>query len=97
MTKEVALVLQKIHKRADSVSDVINQVAAASEEQSTNAEEISRNIEGINNYTQQFATGIQQIAGAVEDLNRLTVNLKDLVGKFNLGNGETHYAVRTVL
>jgi methyl-accepting chemotaxis protein len=94
LTKEVAGVLQDILNGAESVSDVINQVAAASEEQSTTAEEISRNIEGINNVTQQSASGIQQIAGAAEDLNKLTVNLQDLIGRFNFGNGETHYAVR---
>jgi methyl-accepting chemotaxis protein len=85
LTKEVADVLQEILKGSQNVSDVINQVAAAGEQQSATAEEISRNIEGINNVTQQSASGIQQIAGAAEDLNRLTVNLQDLVGKFNLG------------
>jgi methyl-accepting chemotaxis protein len=65
---------------------MINQVAAASEEQSGAAEQISKNIESINNVTQESAMGVQQIARASEDLTKLTTNLQDLVSRFKLGN-----------
>jgi methyl-accepting chemotaxis protein len=68
------------------VLDIIAQVAAASEEQSTTAEEISRNIEAISSLAQESASGTQQIAKAAEDLTRLTLNLEGLIDKFQLGD-----------
>ena len=87
--------LKEIINGAESVVDLVNQVAAASEEQSSTAEEISKNIESINNVTNESAGGIQQIAQASEDLNRLTINLQDLVAKFKLDDKNSRLAVRT--
>jgi ABC-type transporter Mla subunit MlaD len=41
-------------------------------------------MEGISAVTQQSASGTEQIARAAEDLNRLTVNLQDLISRFKL-------------
>ncbi|MCU7493434.1 MAG: methyl-accepting chemotaxis protein [Ignavibacteria bacterium] len=84
LTEEVAEVLSEILKGAQKTTDVVLQVAAASEEQSSAAEQISKNIEGISSVTQQSAAGTEQIARAAEDLNRLTVNLQELVSRFKL-------------
>lgn len=78
--------LEEIIKGTQQVVDMITQVAAASEEQSSAAEQISKNVEGINNVARESAQGIQQIARASEDLGRLTVNLQEMIGKFNIGN-----------
>ena len=86
--KELALKaggsIEDIIKGAEKVSDIITQVAAASEEQSSASEEIGKNIDSINHVTQETAGGIQQIAQASEDLSRLTVNLQELIAKFKL-------------
>ena len=76
--------LTMIIPSTDKVVDVISQVAAASEEQSSTAEEISKNIEGISSVASESAQGIQQIAQAADDLNRLTDNLEHLLGKFKV-------------
>jgi methyl-accepting chemotaxis protein len=86
LTQEVDLVLNNILKETTNVSDVINQVAAASEEQSSSAEQISKNIESINSVTHESASGVEQIAHAAEDLSRLTLNLKNLIEKFHLND-----------
>lgn len=86
--------LTKIIEGADNVVDIISQVAAASEEQSTSAEQISKNIESISSVTQQSASGIQQIAHAAEDLNKLTFNLQELVSQFKVTGNERSYSVR---
>ncbi len=78
--------LTKIIKGSADVVDMVTQVAAASEEQSSAAEQISKNIDGINNVTQETAQGIQQIARASEDLSNLTVRLQDIVAKFKINN-----------
>ena len=76
--------LREIIDGADHVVDIISQVAAASEEQSSAAEQISKNIESINSVTQESANGVHQIANSAEDLNKLTTNLQELVSKFNI-------------
>ncbi|MHB8929158.1 MAG: methyl-accepting chemotaxis protein [Melioribacteraceae bacterium] len=76
--------LKEIISGSDEVVNIVTQVAAASEEQSATAEEISKNIEAISNVTQESASGVQQIARAAEDLNRLTVNLQELISRFKI-------------
>lgn len=89
--------LNEIIKGASETGDMVNQVAAASEEQSSAAEQISKNIEAISSVTQQSAAGTQQIARAAEDLNKLTENLQNLVNRFKYDNKETEksYSIRT--
>jgi methyl-accepting chemotaxis protein len=86
--------LKQIIVGADKVVDIVTQVAAASEEQSSASEQIGKNIESISSVTQESASGIQQIANASEDLNRLTINLQTLISKFKLDDKETGFAVR---
>jgi len=88
--------LQEIIHGAELVVDIVTQVAAASEEQSSAAEQISKNIESISSVTQESASGIQQIAHASEDLNRLTLNLQELIAQFKVDEttGKGNLAVR---
>ncbi|MBW7842621.1 MAG: methyl-accepting chemotaxis protein, partial [Ignavibacterium sp.] len=86
--------LKDIINGAEQVVDIVSQVAAASEEQSSAAEQISKNIESISSVTQQSASGLQQIAHASEDLNRLTLNLQELIAQFKVDNSTSHFAVR---
>ncbi|MGE5680548.1 MAG: methyl-accepting chemotaxis protein [Bacillota bacterium] len=78
--------LSEIIKGTEKVNEIISQVAKASEQQAVSSEEISKNIEAITTVTQQTSAGIQQIARSAEDLGKLTLNLKDLVGRFHTGN-----------
>jgi methyl-accepting chemotaxis protein len=76
--------LAEIIKGTEKVSDIVSQVAAASEEQSSASEQISKNIEAISSVTQESTAGIQQIARAAEDLNHLTNNLETIIAKFKI-------------
>jgi methyl-accepting chemotaxis protein len=71
---------------SQKVTDMVAQIAVASEEQSSSSEQISRNVEAISKVTGETAQGTQQIAHAAEDLNRLTANLERLIMRFTLGN-----------
>lgn len=82
LNDELGDVLSIILAGAENVSMQINQVAAASEEQSATAEQVSSNVESINNVANESAAVVQQIASASEDLNRLTENLQNLVSAF---------------
>jgi len=85
--------LRDIILGADKVVDIITQVAAASEEQSSTSEEISKSIEAISAVTKESTSGIQQIARAAENLNNLTSVIEQLVGEFKIiqPNGSTEY------
>ncbi|HVN47706.1 MAG TPA: methyl-accepting chemotaxis protein, partial [Bacteroidota bacterium] len=83
--------LKEIVDISQRVTDMVNQIAAASEEQSSASEQISKNVEAISAVTNQTATGTQQIAHAAEDLNRLTENLTQIVGRFKLSNSGQSY------
>lgn len=87
--------LEEIIHSTNKVADIITQVAAASEEQSSASEQISKNIEGISSVTNESASGIQQIAQATEDLSRLTVNLQNLIGKFKIGEKQSVDTMRS--
>ena len=78
--------LKQIIEGADKVVDVVTLVAAASEEQSSTSEQISKNIEMISNVNEESAAGISQISKAAEDLDKLTVNLQELILKFKIDN-----------
>jgi methyl-accepting chemotaxis protein len=76
--------LKEIVGVSQKVTDMVTQIAAASEEQSSASEQISKNVEGISKVTGETAQGTQQIARAAEDLNRLTENLQNLIGQFTV-------------
>jgi len=82
--------LKEIISGADKVVDIITQVAASSEEQSTTSELINNSIEGISNISKQTSEGIHQIAKATEGLNNLTSDLEKLVINFNVGKAGNH-------
>ncbi len=88
--------LRGIISASNKVVDDVNQVAGASEEQSSAAEQISKNIEAISNVTNESTSGIQQVAKSAEDLNKLTDNLQNLISRFiiNLNEEEEHYSIR---
>ena len=75
---------------SQKVTDMVTQIAAASEEQSSASEQISKNVEAINRVTNESATATKQIAIAAEDLSRLTENLQQLITRFKLsGDGQS--------
>ena len=75
--KDIVAMVQKL-------TDMVAQIAAASEEQSSASEQISKNVEAISSVTNQTASATQQIARAAEDLNHLTENLQANMDKFTL-------------
>ena len=80
--------LKEIVGVSQKVTDMVTQIAAASEEQSSASEQISKNVEGISKVTGETAQGTQQIARAAEDLNRLTENLQKLICGLQAGPGD---------
>lgn len=84
--------LREIVSVSQTVTDMVTQIAAASEEQSGASGEIARNIEAISTVTAETSQGTQQIARTAEDLNGMTEQLQQLVRQFKLKDGETGHA-----
>jgi methyl-accepting chemotaxis protein len=78
--------LQEIVGISQKVTDMVAQIAAASEQQSSASEQIAKNVEAISKVTSETAQGTQQIARAAEDLNQLTENLQRQVSAFKIGD-----------
>ena len=79
--------LRNIVDISQKVTDMVAQIAAASEEQSSASEQISKNVEAISSVTHESMTAIQQIARSAEDLNRLTEHLEQTLSRFHLSKG----------
>jgi len=96
LAEQAGKMLQNIVGNADTVSQMMQQIATASREQTVTANQVSKNIESISSVTQESSGAIQQIAKTAEDLNQLTENLQQLLEKFNLGRTEQHHQSKTV-
>lgn len=81
--------LQSIIERTFQLSDLISQIATASEEQSHTNHSISSNIETVCAVTIETATATEQIAKTTEDLNRLTEHLTVLASRFIIEDNST--------
>ena len=88
LADKAGMSLKEIVGVSQKLTDMVTQIAAASEQQSSASEQISKNVEGISKVTGETAQGTQQIARAAEDLNRLTDNLQKLISDFKLGRGD---------
>ena len=80
--------LKNIVDNTQQVVDMMMQIAAASEEQSSTSESIAKNVEAISTVSIDSANGISQIARSADDLNRLTENLQSLVLNFRVNKKE---------
>ena len=83
-TEKAGSSLMQINVNSEELSELINQVAATSEEQSSAVVMIQDRVGGINAVTSETAIGIEQIAHASEDLNHLTEKLQELINQFKL-------------
>ncbi len=76
--------LKKIIENSHNISDIIDQVAAASEQQSQTGDEISRNIENISNVSRESTSAIHGILESVSHHSESTINLSKLVNHFKV-------------
>lgn len=68
----------------ERVATDIENIAAATQEQSTTSEQVSRSINEISTVTSQNAQGVTEIAASTDDLNALSERLVGTVEQFTL-------------
>ena len=87
--------LNDIVTLSQELTDMVSQIAAASEQQSSASEQISKNVVAISTVTGETASGTQQIARAAEDLNRLTEGLQQKMNRFQGSSADSPSRVGT--
>ncbi len=70
-----------IYEQMVSISDLTNQVSAASEQQSVVAEEVNRNVQRVSDLAQELVDS-DVVANNIELLNEQSIKLKELANTF---------------
>jgi len=68
-------------------AELVQEIAAASSEQSTGAAQINTAINQLNQTAQQSASASEQLASTAEEMNGQVVELRELIGFFKLESG----------
>ncbi|OEY67130.1 methyl-accepting chemotaxis protein [Marinobacter sp. X15-166B] len=76
--------IERIARSVDEISQYNNQIATASEQQTSVAEEINQNVSGIRDVTAHSAVSSDQIARSSAELATLGSELRTLVSRFQL-------------
>ncbi|MBX2820388.1 MAG: GAF domain-containing protein [Rhodothermaceae bacterium] len=76
--------LTRVVEEMNKIVDRINQIAVASEEQSSTSTQISMNVEAISTVTNESAKGVTEISIAAQDLEKYTEDLRSLISRFKI-------------
>ncbi|EFQ65601.1 HAMP domain-containing methyl-accepting chemotaxis protein [Pseudomonas lactucae] len=82
LTRDAGDALAAIARTVSIIQDMNPQIAAAAEEQSAVAEEINRSVLKVRDVCEQTAAASEETAAASVHLERLSLDLQTLVGKF---------------
>lgn len=81
---DVSATVGQIRQAIRHVSDIVGEIASASEEQSRGIEQIGQAISELDQVTQQNAALVEQISATAQSLEEQASNLKDSVSVFKL-------------
>jgi methyl-accepting chemotaxis protein len=84
INEEVLKNLNKIHSEVTKVSEVVAEIAAASDQQNQGVDQINTAIEQMNQVTQQTAANAEESASASEELSGQANEMNSMVGSFHL-------------
>jgi methyl-accepting chemotaxis protein len=76
--------LQEILEQINEVTGQINQIATAAEQQTATTQEITDNIQQISHTVQTGSRSSQEISGASSQLSRLSVEMQQMVQRFQI-------------
>lgn len=83
---EAAEALDAITRAVTTISEMNNQIASASEEQSSVAEEMNKSITSISQVSEQTAEGAKQTTNSSDELAKLAVQLQELIAQFKIAS-----------
>lgn len=80
--------LEEIVKGARQVSEILEEIAAASKSQDTGISQATSGLDQIDKITQENTGNAEETASAAEELSSQSIQLKGLVERFRLENGD---------
>ncbi|MBP9698517.1 MAG: HAMP domain-containing protein [Elusimicrobia bacterium] len=89
INQEVMKNLEEINNNAKRVSEVMAEIAAASDQQSTGVGQVNTAMEQMNQLTQQNAANSEESASASEELSAQAQEMKAMVNGFKIGGGSS--------
>jgi methyl-accepting chemotaxis protein len=90
LVRETSAALTQIIERTGRVSDVMSQVAAASEQEAATSSEMAKSMNAISYVLEETTRGTTSIAESLEQLLRQTEDLERLTRQFTLSGTEIH-------
>ncbi len=80
--------MNEITDSVQKVNDLVAEIALASQEQSTGIAEINDGLSQVNDVVQQNSSISSSTASIAEDLSAQTVQLHNLMGKFQIDESQ---------
>ncbi len=93
LVNQTGKALEEIVVSVKKVSDIIAEIAAASQEQSAGIEQVNKSISQMDEVTQQNAALVEEAAAAAESLDEQARGLNELIGFFTLSEEDAAAAV----
>jgi len=84
LANEASVSLETIVKTSTNAMDMVQRIAAATEQQSAATEEVSQNMEHIADITKQSSASTEQIKVSASELAKLASNLKEMTSWFKM-------------
>ncbi|HEX7019659.1 MAG TPA: methyl-accepting chemotaxis protein [Gemmatimonadaceae bacterium] len=84
ITDEVVSNLEEITTGVTRVSEVMNEIAAASDQQTQGISQVNTAVDQMNGITQQTASNSEESASAAEELSSQAARMREMVGTFQL-------------
>src|SRR5664280_1348666 len=81
---EVLKNFQEIAEKTNKVSQVVAEIAAASDQQDQGISQLNRAVEQLNQLTQQNAANAEESASAAEEMSSQSEEMRSMVGGFKL-------------
>lgn len=89
LAEKAGNLLNEIVPSIVKTSDLVQEIAAASEEQTSGVEQINQAMEQLNQLTQQNASGSEELAATAEELNSQAEQLQQTVSWFRIATDTT--------
>ncbi len=85
--EQAGRLLDQIVPAINKTSDLVQEIAAASEEQSSGAEQINTAMNQLNSITQQNASSTEELAATAEEMSSQAEQLQQLMSFFSVNGG----------
>lgn len=89
INQEVLKNLSEINKEVNRVTEMMAEIATASDQQSQGIDQINASIEQMNQITQQVAANAEESASASQEMSGQSAELESLVSSFKLTNSRS--------